>query len=252
MIEIDLTGKVALVTGATGELGREMVRTLARAGADTAIHYRRNKSMAEELQAEVKALGRRAASVPADITDRGQVFSMRDRVVSELGSPHIVVTNAVIQYQWTSVLEQDESDYEGQFRSCVLQNLFMSKAFVPGMIDYEWGRIIGINTECTMQCWPSQSAYISGKGGMDRLLRVLAKEVGKHNITVNQIAPGWTISENNSGDGTPQWYLDGVPLKRRGEAREIANAVTFLASDLSSYITGAYIPVCGGNVMPAI
>ncbi|WP_369674232.1 SDR family NAD(P)-dependent oxidoreductase, partial [Enterococcus lactis] len=92
---------------------------------------------------------------------------------------------------WTSVLEQGIEDYESQFRSCVLQNVLMAKAFVPDMISNgKGGRIIAINTECAMQNFPGQSAYVSGKRGMDGVLRVLAKEIGEHQITVNQIAPG--------------------------------------------------------------
>jgi 3-oxoacyl-[acyl-carrier protein] reductase len=120
------------------------------------------------------------------------------------------------------------------------------------MIKKRWGRVIGINTECTMQCAPNQSAYIAGKGGMDRLLRVLAKEIGPHGITVNQVAPGWTVSETHPAEGRSDAYLNNVPLKRWGTDQDIANAVAFLASDLAAFITGAYIPVCGGNVMPAI
>lgn len=252
MISIDLTGKTALVTGATGELGRVMVRTLAEAGADVAIHYHSNREKAEALRAECGDKGQRACTVQADVTDRAGVEAMRKVVVEELGAPGIVVTNAVIQFQWATVLEQAESDYESQFRSCVLQNVLMAQAFVPAMRERGWGRFIGINTECTMQCWPNQSAYASGKAGMDRVLRVLAREVGADGVTVNQVAPGWTVSENRSGEGTPQWYLDGVALKRRGTDREIANAVAFLASDLASFISGLYLPVCGGNVMPGI
>jgi 3-oxoacyl-[acyl-carrier protein] reductase len=81
---------------------------------------------------------------------------------------------------------------------------------------------------------------------------VLAREIGGSGITVNQVAPGWTISENRPESESSQWYREQVPLKRRGTDQEIANVVAFLASDLASYITGAYIPVCGGNVMPAI
>lgn len=252
MLSIDLAGRVALVTGATSELGRVMVRTLARAGADLAIHYHQNQTKAEELAAECRALGRRTAVVQADITRKADIEAMREAVTAQLGAPAILVNNAVIQYEWTSVLEQSEADYESQFRSSVLQNVLMAQAFVPAMKERGWGRVIGINTECTMQCWPNQSAYISGKAGMDRVLRVLAKEVGGHGITVNQVAPGWTLSENRTGEGTPQWYLDGVALKRRGTDQEIAHAVAFLASDLASFISGVYLPVCGGNVMPAI
>jgi 3-oxoacyl-[acyl-carrier protein] reductase len=252
MISIDLSGKTALVTGATGELGRVMARTLAAAGADVAVHYHSNQSKADELVAECQAMGVRAVAVQADVASKESIESMREATTAALGAPQIIVNNAVIQYEWTSVLEQAEADYESQFRSSVLQNVLMAQAFVPAMIERGWGRVIGINTECTMQCWPNQSAYISGKAGMDRVLRVLAKEVGGHGITVNQIAPGWMLSENRTAEGTPQWYLDGVALKRRGKDQEIANAVVFLASDLASFISGVYLPVCGGNVMPGI
>ena len=105
-----------------------------------------------------------------------------------------------------------------------------------------------------MQHLPGQSAYVAGKRGMDGVLRVLAKEIGPYQITVNQVAPGWTITEQVRRAGTQRQdaYEAAVPLKRRGEDQEIANVVAFLASDLASYITGAYIPVCGGNIMPAI
>jgi 3-oxoacyl-[acyl-carrier protein] reductase len=177
---------------------------------------------------------------------------MRDAVAAGLGPPDIVVNNAVIQYDWKTVLDQDIADYESQFRSCVLQNVLMAKAFIPHMAENRWGRVIAINTECTMQAWPNQSAYVSGKAGQDRIIRVLAKEVGGDGITVNQVAPGWTLSEDVHDSPEAKWYRDAVPLKRRGRDQEIANVVAFLASDLASFITGAYIPVSGGNVMPAI
>jgi 3-oxoacyl-[acyl-carrier protein] reductase len=135
-----------------------------------------------------------------------------------------------------------------------MQNVFMAKTFIPYMIAKRAGRFIAINTECAMQNFSTQSAYAAGKRGMDGVLRVLAKEIGEHQITVNQVAPGWTISDTDrlSGNEINKGYSDSVPLKRRGTDQEIANVVAFLASDLASFITGAYIPVCGGNVMPAI
>ncbi len=188
------------------------------------------------------------------MTDLASVLEMKKTVEKELGSPDIIVNNAVIQYKWKSILEQDLEDYESQFRSCVMQNVHMTKAFVPAMIKKRWGRVIAINTECAMQNLPSQSAYTAGKRGMDGVLRVLAREVGEHQVTVNQVAPGWMLSENVK-DGKSQGerdYTAAVPLKRRGTAQDVANLVAFLASDLAGFITGAYIPVCGGNVMPAI
>jgi len=253
-MQIDLSGKIALVTGATGELGRVMARTLALCGADIVIHYNSSQSKALELQRELEALGRRAVCVQADITKQESVLDMQKAAAAQLGDVDIVVANAVVQYAWTTVLEQAAEDYVSQFESCVLQSVFLAKAFIPAMIGKRSGRFVGINTECVMQHFATQSAYVAGKRGMDGVYRVLAKEVGEHQITVNQVAPGWTVSERDRENQTElnESYSQSVPLKRRGTDQEIANVVAFLASDLASFITGAYVPVSGGNVMPAI
>jgi 3-oxoacyl-[acyl-carrier protein] reductase len=253
-MQIDLSGKIAVVTGGTGQLGRTMVRTLASCGADVAINYRQNRKKAEELSQEVVAMGRRVCLVQADVTVDADVFAMRDIIFNELGAPDIIVNNAVTQYGWTSILDQSLPDYDSQYRSCVVHNVLMAKAFVPAMIEKRYGRVIGINTECAMQCFPGQSAYVAGKRGMDGVLRILAKEVGPHGITVNQVAPGWTISDRDRENGTErnENYERNVALRRRGDDQDIANAVAFLASDLADFITGVYLPVCGGYVMPTI
>jgi 3-oxoacyl-[acyl-carrier protein] reductase len=251
---IDLTNRTALVTGATGELGRVMARTLAACGADLVIHYLKNEAKAQELVREIEALGRRAFAVQADVTNGNSIASMKEAIMKKMSQVDIVVANAVIQYKWTSVLKQSPEDYISQFESCVLQSVHLAKAFLPEMIERKQGRFIGINTECSMQNFPNQSAYVAGKRGMDGVYRVLAKEIGEHQITVNQVAPGWTVSDKDRAAATERnsSYELNVPLKRRGTDQEIANVVAFLASDLASYITGAYIPVSGGNVMPAI
>ena len=254
MLSIYLGCIIAVVTGASGELGRVMCRTLADCGADIAIHYFRNKQKAEALATEIENKGQKTTLVQANVTNQESVFTMRERIVETLGTPHIIVNNAVIQYSWTNVLEQSIDDYESQFQSCILHNVLMAKAFVPAMIEANYGRVIGINTECAMQTFKNQSAYVAGKRGMDGVLRILAKEIGEHQITVNQVAPGWTISDKDrkSGLERQESYESKVPLNRRGTDQEIANVVAFLASDLASYITGVYLPVCGGNVMPRI
>ena len=254
MLTIDLSGKVAVVTGGAGQLGRVMVRTLADCGADVAIHYHHSEEQARSLLAELTAKGLRAQAVQADVGDLGSVLAMRAAVVAGLGQPDILVNNAVAQYSWVTLLEQPVEDYESQFRTCVLQNVFMAKAFVPGMQEKRWGRIIAISTDAAMLCEPVSSAYASGKRGMDGVLRVLAKEIGQYNITVNQVAPGWTVTEASRAAGTEsQPALEArLPLRRRSQDYDIANAVAFLASDLAGDITGAYLPVCSGLVMPAI
>jgi 3-oxoacyl-[acyl-carrier protein] reductase len=253
-LTLDLSGHTALVTGATGDLGRVIVQTLACCGADVAIHYHSNAAKAHELKTQVEALGRRAICVAGDVTQGEDVRQMRAAIERTLAAPSIVISNAVIQYEWRSVLEQSVADYESQFRSCVLQAVHLAQTFVPAMQAHKSGRFIAINTECALQCQPSQSAYVAGKRGLDGVMRVLAREVGPDGITVNQVAPGWMISERDRSQGTQSQpgYEDKVPLRRRGHDQDIANAVAFLASDLANFISGTILPVCGGNVMPAI
>jgi len=254
-MKVDLTGKVAVVTGGSGDLGRVICRTLAECGAAVAVHYNSNSSKAEELVAQIESRGGRAMSVQADVTNSDSIFKMRDHVTSELGDADIIVNGAVIQYEpKLPVLEQPVEDFVGQFESCVIHNILMAKAFVPAMAKKRWGRVIGINTECSMLCNDLHSAYVSGKRGMDGLLRVLAREVGPDQITVNQIAPGFMISDRERAIDqiVIPWYDEQIPLKRRGYDQDVANAVAFLASDLAAFITGAFLPVCGGHVMPGI
>lgn len=252
--KIDLEGHVCVVTGASGDLGRVIARTLGGAGAAVALNYYRGEDRAQALLGELRSSGVRAMTVEGDVTDMESVEAMRDAVVAELGDADIIVGNAVIQYSWVSLLEQSLEDFESQFRSCVMHNVHVVKAFAPAMIANGWGRVIGINTECAMQCFENQSAYASAKRGMDGIYRVLTRELGPHGITVNQVAPGWMISDrvrDESSESQPD-YEASVPLRRRGTDQDVANAVAFLASDLAGFITGAYLPVCGGNVMPTI
>jgi len=250
--QIDLSNKAAVVTGGAGRLGRVMVRELARCGASIAINYFSQEKEAQSLKLKIEQeFGVKAITVQADVTDFDSVAKMKNDINEALGHVDIVVNNSVIQYKWKPVLEQDLEDYEGQFKSCVMQGVHMAKVFIPDMINKKYGRFIGINTECAMQMWETQSAYVAGKRGMDGVYKVLAKEVGRYNITVNQVAPGWTICEGDEVEDNCG-YTKNVPLQRRGTDTEIADAVCFLASDLASYITGVYLPVCGGNEMPCI
>jgi 3-oxoacyl-[acyl-carrier protein] reductase len=253
-LRVELGGRIALVTGATGELGRVMVRTLARCGADVAIHYRSNSGAAAQLQAELRELGRRSVVIRGDVGDAAAVAAMLATVRAELGEPDVVVINAVEQiHPWSEVLDEAAADYLSQFNSCVMQTVYLAKETIPAMARKRRGRIIGINTECTMQLAPRMSAYAAGKRGMDGVLRVLAREVGPDGITVNQVAPGWTISDKDRAAAVDDaGYVTQVPLRRRGTDQEIANVVAFLASDLASFVHGVYLPVCGGNVMPAV
>lgn len=253
-MNIDLSGKKALVTGGSGGLGRTIVRTLADCGADVAVHYFSDSKNAEILREELVASGRKSEIFKADITDKESVEAMGTEVEKSFGMPDILVVNAVIQYEWKKLLEQDVKDYYSQFESCVMQLVYMAKTFVPYMQGRNYGRIIVMNTECAMMAEEGCSAYTAAKRGLDGIVRVLAKEVGGNNITVNQIAPGWTITdkERESGVNPAPEYVASVPLGRRGTDKDIANMAAFLASDLASFTTGAFIPVAGGRIMPTI
>jgi 3-oxoacyl-[acyl-carrier protein] reductase len=231
-----------------------MATTLASAGARVVVHYFHGADRAESLVEELRSRGASAMAVQADITRADSVRALHEAVVREVGDADVIVNNAVVQYPWKPVVDQPDEDFESQFRSCVMHNVYMVRAFAPAMIEKRWGRVIAINTECAIQCAPTQGAYSSAKRALDGLVRVLAKELGPHQITVNQVAPGWTVSDRYRTTGTERQpeYEAGVPLRRRGTDQDVANAVAFLASDLAGFITGAYVPVCGGNVMPGL
>lgn len=251
MISIDLSGKTALVTGATGQLGRVIVRRLAQAGADVIVQYQKNESKAGELVEEIRKLGVRGMAAQAEVTSEESVLALRDRAAREFSLPQIVVAAAVIQYQpWLSVLEQPTADYQSQFESCVLHNVNLAKAFVPAMREAGYGRYVGINTELSRLYRTTQSAYASAKSGMDTLLKILAKEVGPSGVTVNQVAPGWMISDRHREEQTDDRdYAANLPLQHRGTDEDIADAVLFLSSDMAQFITGVLLPVCGGAVL---
>jgi 3-oxoacyl-[acyl-carrier protein] reductase len=183
MLKIDLSGKIALVTGASGQLGRVIALTLGDCGADLILHYHRDELAIERVLQKVTALGRRAVTVQADVDTAAGVTKILAQAKDGLAMPDILVINAVQQiHPWSSVVDESIEDYESQFRTCVLQSVLLAKAFVPELKEKGWGRIIGINTECTAQMLETQSAYVAGKRGMDGVLRVLAREIGKHGM----------------------------------------------------------------------
>jgi 3-oxoacyl-[acyl-carrier protein] reductase len=218
------------------------------------LHYHQDQAGAERLAREVSELGRRVLSVQADVGTLEGVQHIHREASSRLGEPDILVINAVQQiHPWSTVLEESIDDYQSQFRTCVLQTVHLTKTFVPALQRKGWGRVIGVNTECSMQMFETQSAYVAGKRGMDGVLRVLAREIGRDGITVNQVAPGWTISDRDRAHPADDAaYVQNVPLRRRGTDQEVAHVVAFLASELASFVHGAFVPVCGGNVMPTI
>ena len=133
MLNLDMKERAVLITGATGQLGRVMALKFAECNADIIIHYNSNRGKAEELQETIRSMGRKAYIVQANITDQDSVNVMKDNVEANFRMPDIIVDNAVIQYEWKELLEQEAHDYYSQFESCVMQTVYMAKAFVPHM-----------------------------------------------------------------------------------------------------------------------
>ena len=176
MVQIDLSGKTAVVTGGSGELGRVIARTLAQAGADVAVHYFGNQEKAEKVAEEIRKMGRKAISVYADVTELDSVMKMKAQIEAELAPPEIVVDAAVIQYEWLTVLEQPIEDYESQFKSCVLHNVNMSQGLYSSydrktIRTLYWNQYRVFHADvsqifclCLCQAWNGRSPSSAGQG----------------------------------------------------------------------------------------
>ena len=242
-----LTGKVAIVTGASSGLGVAFATGLAEAGADIAICARRVEKL-EETRKQVEALGRRCVAVPADVANPDDCNRVVATTVEQLGKVDVLINNAGIG---TAVPATRETPDE--FRRVIDINLngsyFMAQACARAMRD-GGGSIVNIGSVIgsTSASLP-QAAYASSKAAIIGLTRDLAQQwTGRKGIRVNALAPGFFESEMT--DQYPDGYLDQmtirVPAGRKGEARELVAAAVFLASDASSYVTGASLPVDGG------
>jgi 3-oxoacyl-[acyl-carrier protein] reductase len=186
-------------------------------------------------------------AVPADVTDRAQVERMKEEVEGHWGSVDILVNNALDQKPWKPFEELGWDVYESQVNGSLRAVCNTGWAFIPGMKARRWGRIVNISTVCFIENLPGQSAYNAGKGALYSWSRTVCREVAPWNITINQVAPGWMRTEKvDPASEEVRRYMDGVPMKRQGDAAEIANACLFFASDLAGFVTGAYLPVCGG------
>ncbi len=251
-LRMRLQGRVALVTGASRNIGSEVARALAREGAAVGVHYHAASDLAAAVVADIAAAGGCARAVKADIRNRDEVTTMVAAIAAAFGPVDILVNNARQLTDKKKFLNLDWADYEPQI-DVILKGAFQCcQAVLPSMIDGgNGGRIINMLSTITEEPNWRWHTYGAAKGALAQLTRHLAAEMGPHNITVNMVSPGFTRTERKTmhHDDYLQDYVARTPLARFVRAAEVADAVVFLASDQARFITGANIPLSGGKVM---
>jgi 3-oxoacyl-[acyl-carrier protein] reductase len=269
-IEIDLSGRVALVTGGSRGLGRADALTLARAGADVVVadllveselseetdRYGALATVArqqglvhtEETVEEIRGLGRRALAVRCDVTDRAEVDAAVARTVEELGSLDILVNNAGTLDHAAQILDQSPELWERDLRVNLTGAFNCAQAAWPHMKERGWGRIVNMASVAGTLGGFGQASYSTTKAGLLGLTKTLAMEGGRHGITCNAIVPGVIGTEafNMANAAMNERIVKRTVLKRPGDPQDIANAIAFLCSDLAAYITGIELNVSGG------
>ena len=242
-----LEGRIAVVTGGSRGIGRAIALELARRGCDVAVGYRRRKEMAEEVVGEIAGLGRRAAAFAVNIAERESVEAFRNAVTERLGVADILINNAGVTCDALFVRMDDEA-----WNTVIQTNLngafYCTQAFVRGMMEKRWGRIVNITSVVGQMGNPGQVNYAAAKAGLIGFTKALAKELARYRITVNAVAPGSTQTDMLEAipERTRERMRETIPLRRFATPQEIAHAVAFLCDENAAYITGQVIGVNGG------
>jgi len=244
----DLTGKTAIVTGASRGLGQYFGRALARAGADLVITSRTLNSLSG-FQQEIEALGRRAVPLELDVRNNESIVRMVEAARQACGRIDILVNNAGCNVRKPAV-EITWDDWNLVLETNLRGTFFVAQEVAKTMIPQGYGRIINIGSVTSVFGYAGLAPYCASRGGVKQLTMSLADDWGKFGITVNCLAPGWFRTEQNKVLYENQEWLeyicDRIPLKRPGKPTDLEGAVVFLASDASEYITGQTLLVDGG------
>lgn len=243
-----LEGRVALITGASRGLGKQMAESLAAEGAVVAL-VARNRELLEGVAAGIASQGGRAGAFVADVTSEADVAALADRVRGQFGAPDILINNAGI-----NVRKPIHEFTLGEWHRVIHTNLdgpfLCTRALAPGMIEKKFGRIINMTSIMSHVSLPGRAAYSSSKFGLLGMTKALALELAPYNITVNGISPGPFATEMNTAlmqdPVANAEFLSKIPLRRWGRVEEIGALAVFLCSDAAGFITGADILIDGG------
>lgn len=242
-----LKGKVALVTGAARGIGRKIAEVYASAGADVAFTDLKRDENMESLEKELSALGVKCKGYASDASDFASAHSATDEIIADFGRIDILVNNAGITRD--TLLMRMEEDMWDLVIKVNLKSVFnFTKAVQKYMLKARTGSIINMSSVVGVNGNAGQSNYSASKAGIIGFTKSVAKELGSRNIRCNAIAPGFIITDMTDRlpeDVKEQW-IKTIPLRRGGVPEDVANVCLFLGSDLSSYVTGQVLPVCGG------
>ena len=255
MADQKLAGRVALITGGARGIGRAVALRFAREGAAVALNYRSRADAADEVVESIRKAGGKAAAFAADVADRAAVEAMAAQVSAELGPVDILVNNAGVLHA-TRLLDYDEAKFEEMWRVNVKGVVHCSAAVAPRMIERRYGRIVNLSSNAALgTSVAGTTLYAATKGAVITLTKRFALELGEHGITVNAVLPGFTATDMVLSGKTPdeiraihETTAAKSMLRRTGVPDDIANVVTFLASEESSFMTGQALLADGGRI----
>lgn len=245
-----LSGKVALVTGASRGIGRGIAEALGTAGASVAVNYLTSAAGAEEVAKAIRELGQDAFAIQADVAEEDDVERMVDTVLDRFGRIDILVCNAGILTQ-SHLTDMPTEMWDEMMRTNLRSAFLCSRAVLPGMLTQEAGRIMYVASQLGLKGAPDLVHYSAAKAALIGMTRALAREVAPH-VTVNALAPG-PIETDMLANITEEWKamkLAELPLARFGRVSDVAPTAVFLASDDAAYYTGQVLGPNGGDVMP--
>jgi 3-oxoacyl-[acyl-carrier protein] reductase len=249
-VSLDLSGKIALVTGAGRGIGRSVALALGSAGAKVVVNYNSSEEAAREVVGAIESDGGEAKAIKADVSKPEQVDEMVSTLVKEWGRIDILVNNAGIARD-NLMMRMSQEEWDAVMDTNLRSAYFCSRAVLRPMLRNRWGRIISISSVVGLTGNVGQANYAAAKAGLIGFTKSLAREVGSRNITANAVAPGFIQTDITAGlsDDIKAAALKNIPAEKFGEPEDVANVVLFLASDLAAYVTGQVVNVDGGMVM---